>query len=206
MQKVFPASAFVRYDGGCPNAGKKKIFFLYDPDEDASDIECLTASVDQRFRKISHRDILGALMHLQIDRHSFGDFWIEDDRIWLYTSGSMTQFLIDNLTRIGQLTVSFERTDERPSRPVNTRKFDAVIASERLDAVVAGICHCSRKQAKEMIHQGLVSVDHAVLEEPDEVCHNNVTISIRGTGRFVYRGILRSTRNGRICAAFEQFI
>ncbi len=206
MQKSFPASSYIRYDGGYPEAGKKKVFFLYDPEDMPDEIVCLTAKADQRFRKIGHRDILGALMHLQIDRHSFGDFWIEDDRIYLYTAEPMAQFLIDNLLRIGQLSISLERTQERPSKPVNMRPFEAVIASERLDAVVAGICHCSRREAKEKIRQGLIQVNHTVLEEPDEVCHNNVTISIRGTGRFVYRGIVRTTRNGRICASFEQFV
>ena len=206
MRKLFPASAFVRYDGGYPGALKKKIYFLYEEDDPYDDIDCLTAEADQRFRRIGHRDILGALMHLQIDRHSFGDFWVSDDRIWLYTSEPMSEFLIRNLTRINQLSVSFERTDERPVQVFETRRFEAVIASERADAVVAALCRCSRKQAQDMIRQGLVQADHTPLEEPDEVCHNNVTISIRGAGRFVYRGPVRTTRSGRLCAAFEQYI
>ena len=206
MQKRFPPSSFVRYDGGYPGAQKKKVFFLYDETESETDIVCLAAKIDQRFRKIGHRDILGALMHLQIDRHTFGDFWIEEDRILLYTSRQMADFLCDNLIRINQLRVSFEPIAEYPSQIFRTRKFEAVVASERLDAIVAGLVHCSRKQSKQMIIQGLVQVNHTVLEEPDEVCNNNVTISIRGTGRFIYRGILRTTRNGRICAEFEQYM
>jgi RNA-binding protein YlmH len=77
-----------------------------------------------------------------------------------------------------------------------------VAASERADAIVAALAHCSRSQAKEMIRQGLVQLNHITLEEPDELCNNNVTISIRGIGRFVYLGISRKTRNGRIVAEF----
>ena len=69
MQKLFPESALVRYDGGYPGARKKKVIFLRDEEDDFSDIVCISADTDQRFRSIGHRDILGALMSLQIDRH-----------------------------------------------------------------------------------------------------------------------------------------
>ncbi len=204
MQKLFPPSAFIRYDGGYPDARKKKVIFLADEEDDFSDIVCIQAAIDQRFRKIGHRDILGALMSLQIDRHSFGDFWIADDHIYLYTSETMARFLIDNLIRINQLSVSFEITDEHPVQVFSVKRIQAVCASERMDAIVAALTHCSRSEAKEMIRQGLVQCNHITLEAPDELAYNNVTISIRGTGRFTYLGILRKTRNDRIVAEFLQ--
>jgi RNA-binding protein YlmH len=206
MQKLFPESSLVRYDGGYPDARKKKVIFLADEEDDFSDIVCIQAAIDQRFRKIGHRDILGAVMSLQIDRHSFGDFWIADDQIYLYTSETMARFLIDNLIRINQLSVSFEVTDERPVQVFAVKRIQAVCASERMDAIVAGLTHCSRSEAKEMIRQGLVQLNHITLEAPDELAYNNVTISIRGTGRFTYLGILRKTRNDRIVAEFLQSI
>lgn len=206
MQKLFPASARIRYDGGYPGARKQKVIFLCDEEDDFSDIACIGAKIDQRFRRISHRDILGALMSLQIDRHSFGDFWIADDHIWLYTSETMARFLIDNLIRINQLSVSFELTEERPVQEFAVKNIQVVAASERMDAIVAALVHCSRSEAKEMIRQGLVQVNHITLEEPDYLAYNNVTISIRGTGRFTYIGVLRRTRNDRIVAELLQYI
>lgn len=206
MQKLFPPSSLVRYDGGYPGARKQKVFFLADEDLFENDIVCLQARIDQRFRKISHRDILGALMHLQIERSSFGDFWIEDNHIYLYTTETMSPFLQSSLTRINQLSVSFTETDKRPVQVFHTRTFTAVIASERVDAVVAGLVHCSRKEAKEMIAQGLVQVNHSLLEQPDKLCNNNDTISIRGAGRFVFVRTLRSTKSDRIAAEFMQYV
>lgn len=206
MQKEFPPSALIRYDGGYPGAQKKKVIFLADEEDDFSDITCLKAHIDQRFRKIGHRDILGALMHLQIDRHSFGDFWIDGDWIYLYTSESMAPFLIDNLTRINQLNVHFKETDERPVQQFHTKRMQVVIASERMDAVIAGIVHCSRSEAKKMIQEGLVQVNHLPLEHPDKLCDNNSVISVRGYGRYRFLGVLRKTRSDRLVAVIEQSI
>ena len=206
MQKIFMPSAHVRWFGGYPQARKQKVIFLFDEEDDFSDIVCLQAKADQRFRKISHRDILGALMSMQIDRHAFGDFWITDDCIYLYTSTSMAPFLIDNLTRINQLSVQFEQIDDYPAQVFQMRSFTAVAASERADAIVAAITHVSRSKAKEMIHAGMVQFDHVALDVPDEVCHNNVTISIRGFGRFLYEGYDRKTHSDRIVAKFQQYI
>ena len=206
MEKYFPQSDYIVYDGGYDGARKKKIIFRYDAEDDFSDVVCIAAKIDQRFRKIGHRDILGALMHLQIDRHSFGDFWVEDDRIYLYTSKEMAEFLMANLIRINQLSVSFTLLEEHPVQTFQMKEITVVAASERADAIVASLAHVSRAKAKEMIRQGLVQLNHVTLEHPDEVCNNNVTISIRGVGRFVFTGTERTTRNGRIAAVFQQYI
>jgi len=207
IQREFPEGSHIRYDGGYPGARKKEVIFLYDEQEDDfSDIVCLCAKADQRFRKIGHRDILGALMHLQIERGSFGDFWLEDNHIYLYTSESMAGFLMDHLTRINQLTVRFEVIAEHPVQTFQMRRLESVAASERADALVAAIAHCSRAKAKEMIRQGLVSLNHVPLEVPDQVCDNDSVISIRGTGRFYYRGVKHETKSGRITVVFDQDI
>lgn len=202
----FPASSLVRYEGGYEGARKKKVIFCSDAEDDFSDIVCISAKVDQRFSGIGHRDILGALFSLQIDRHSFGDFWIDENRIYLYTSSQMAGFLQDNLTRIGRLSVQFEEIPERPVQVFRTREFNAVIASTRADAMVAALAHVSRAKAKEMIRQGLVQLNHRPLADADEVCNNSVTISIRGVGRFQYVGTERTTRSERIVAVFQQSI
>ena len=202
----FPESSLIRYDGGYPNARKKKVIFLRDEEDDFSDIVCIKAEIDQRFRSIGHRDVLGALMHLQIDRHSFGDFWIEQDCIYLYTSDSMASFLCENLIRISSLNVSFEKTEEHPVQQFYTREFEAVVPSARIDSIVAVLAKISRSEAQRMIRQERVQMNHRALVEPDELCDNDCTISIRGTGRFRYLGIVRKTRKDRIVVRFSQDI
>ena len=202
VSRFFPESESICYEGGYPNARKKKVIFVYDV-ENESDITCISARIDQRFRKIGHRDVLGALMHLQIDCHSFGDFWIEENHIFIYTSKAMARFLCENLVKVNQLSVHFEEIEQRPEQIFQTKLITVIIASERLDAIVAGLTHLSRQKAKEMILQGLVQVNHIVLEAPDKMCDNNVTISIRGKGRFRYLGVIKKTKSDRLLAEFE---
>ncbi len=205
-QTEFKEGPLLRYDGGYENALKKKAIFLSDEEDGFSDIVCLQADIDQRFRKISHRDILGALMHLQIDRHSFGDFWIEENHIYIYTSSLMAEFLIDNLIRISNLNVSFYLIEDHPEQKFQYKKVTAIVSSLRLDAIVASLAHISRTDAKHMITQGLVQVNHVTLVEPDELCNNNCTISIRGKGRFRYTGSVHKTKKDRIVVEFLESI
>ena len=202
----FPESALVRYDGGYPGARKKKVIFLRDEEDDFSDIVCIGAKADQRFRSVGHRDILGSIMSLQIDRHSFGDLWIAEDRIYIYTSHAMADFLCAHLLRIGKLSVSFEILPDHPAQVFRTREFEAVVSSERIDSLVAVLAKVSRTEAQRMVRQERVQVNHRTLVDTAELCDNDSTISIRGTGRFTYRGVLRRTRKDRIVVGFSQDI
>jgi len=145
-------------------------------------------------------------MHLSIERSAFGDFWIEEDRLILYTSGKMADFLIDHLTRINQLSITLEKTDERPVQQFRFREFQSVIASDRLDAVVSGITHVSRSAAKQMIRESLISVNHEVCEMPDYRVDENTVISVRGYGRYVYMGNDHKTKSDRIVGVFRQYM
>lgn len=205
-QKYFPASDTVIYDGGYPGAAKRRVIFQNIVEDGFYDIVCLSARIDQRFRKISHRDVLGALMHLQIERSAFGDFWVEEDHIHLYTTTSMAPFLMQNLTRINQLSVSFEINKDRPVQIFQTKKMTVIAASTRMDAIVASLAHVSRSQAKEMIRGGLVQLNHITLDSPDKLCDNNGTISIRGKGRFRFLGVIRKTGGDRVAIEIEQSI
>ncbi len=203
-QTKFPESNLIHYEGGYEGARKKKVIFLRDEEDDFSDIVCIEADTDQRFRKIGHRDVLGSIMSLGVDRHALGDFWLEEGKIYIYTTSTMGKFLVDNLLRISALNVSFHLTDDRPIQKRQIRQFEGVIASERLDAIVASLAHTSRSNAKQMIVSGHVQVNHVTLVNGDKTCHNNSTISIRGYGRFRYLGIKSHTRKDRIVAEFEQ--
>lgn len=202
----FPESMFIHYEGGYEGSRKKKVIFLSDEEDGFYDIVCIGAKVDQRFRSISHRDILGSLMALSIDRHSFGDFWMDDNHIYLYTTTTMARFLCDEWVRIANLNVHFEILKECPVQIFRTKPVKVVVSSLRLDTLSAALAHTSRTKAVEMIHKGMVSKNHVPLDDPSELCDNGCTISIRKCGRFHMNGVLYTTKKDRIAVEFLQDI
>lgn len=202
VQNVFHPSDRAVYTGGYEGAEKKKVIFRYDSEDGFSDVVCLCAEVDMRFRKIGHSDILGALMSLQIDRHSFGDFWVADDRMYLYTSQKMSRFLIDNLTRIGSLRIELHEIEEHPVQEMQTQKIRVVVSSMRIDALSAALAHCSRAEAQQKILAKEVMLNHSPLDDPSEICHNGDTISIRKVGRFHCAESGTASRSGRLAVIF----
>ena len=202
VKGTFRNTKYIDFDGGYENARKKKVIFRYDEEDDFSDVVCLRARIDQRFRKITHRDILGAIMNLQVERSSFGDFWVDEDTIYLYTSENMAQFYIDHLTKINQLNVEFEISEDRVAQIFETEEIEVSLPSLRYDAIVSKLAHCSRQEAKEMIERQMVLINHMLLEDSSDLCNNNNTISIRGVGRFLFDGVKRETKNGNLVCVF----
>lgn len=206
LQTIFPPSSKIIYFGGYPDAMKQKVIFSPFGEDDFSSIVCLEGKIDQRFRKIGHRDILGALMGLQVERSSFGDFWVEEEAIYLYTSPSMVDFFQTYLVQINQLKVHWLVLDTFPSYQRAFKEMELVVASQRLDAMVASLSKTSREKAKNLIKAGFVRCNHEVIEDASKLCNNGTTISIRGKGRFKFVELLRETKSGRQVALFKQYI
>ncbi len=177
--------------------------------EDASDAVSAVRIVGSGFRTLSHRDFLGAVLGLGLQRESLGDLALQNEReAVLFCSRPLVPFLTEHLCKVGSDTVrcvpyvpdaSF--TDGRRYLPIRD-----TVASARLDCVVAALCNFSREEAQRVICSGLVELDFEPVERTDLVLVPPAVISVRGAGRFYLRSFDGETKKARLRLSADKMI
>lgn len=205
IKKICGNKIAYREDGGYDEALYKRVIFLPRAEDDFSLVVCLTASFNQKFNQISHRDVLGALMNLQIARNQIGDLWIEDNRIILYTTHTQSLYIQQNCNRIKRSSIQFKESQILYAQTIHKIKSTVSVSSERLDAVLSAMIQKPRSIAQQLIESGNVKVNHEILEDSSKLCNNEDTISIRGFGKYVYLGIVKTTKKDRYLVEFEKY-
>ena len=197
---------WVKLYGGCANAIRQKAAFLYDADDEPDfEIVCLKAPIAKRFNDLTHRDLLGALMSLGIDRSRFGDCFIQDGFMVVYADFEIAEYIRRNISAVKRMSVQFELCD--PIDPIRkTELLKINVSSLRIDCVVAALANVSRTAAAEMIGQKRVSINHKLVEESKRLCNNGNTISISGKGRFIVGKTIGTTRKDRMIVEVEKFV
>ena len=106
--------------------------------------------------KLSHRDILGAVMNLGITREQVGDILFQESISYLFLLRKMKDYVMENLSTIRHTSVQIREVEETEGierREVEERIF---VPSERLDAVVSAVFHLSRGNAQEYFQRELL--------------------------------------------------
>ncbi|MEG2429947.1 MAG: YlmH/Sll1252 family protein, partial [Oscillospiraceae bacterium] len=136
---------------------------------------------------ISHRDCLGSLMGLQINRDCIGDIIIKEDFCIVFVTNEIVDFLLSNLVKIGRANVKTSIYDSNNNQCIEkNQKFDIIsgtVASMRLDCIVAFSIKKSRTIATEMITKKLVKVNYIDCENLSYTVKINDVIAIRGKGK-----------------------
>ena len=161
------------------------------------------------FRNLSHRDYLGAVLGLGIERDAIGDVAVQDEHhAILFCPRTLGVFLIGELTKVGSDTVRCREcvidetfTDGKKYRPISD-----TVASARLDCVVAALCNLSREAAQSAVRSGLVEVDFEPEERADAILEPPITVSVRGHGRFILRSFDGETKKGRLRLRADQLV
>ncbi len=186
-------------DGGYLGAQRVRFAFLpYEDDQVEFPTICLKASYSKTFAKLTHRDVLGAIMHQGIERDMVGDFIIKDDQIYLFCDAHIESYLICNLTKIKRCSVHFKRSLETIVHEQKMIQETKVVSSLRLDVLVSSLGHMSRGKAAEMIQAGLIKVNHMVCEQGATMIKEETTISIRGEGLFLFQGVKGKTKKDHL--------
>lgn len=161
------------------------------------------------FRKLTHRDYLGAVLGLGIERDAIGDIAVQDEhRAILFCPRTLGTFLMAELTKVGSDTVHCYECiiDETFRDGKQYRPISDTVASPRLDCVVAALCNLSREAAQGAVRSGLVEVDFEPEERVDAILEPPITVSVRGYGRFVLRAFDGETKKGRLRLRADQLI
>ena len=147
---------------------------------------------------LTHRDFLGALMNLGIERDQIGDILTAPDRAYIFTTNEMAELVAGELTRVKHTSVMGERV---PVSSCDVRQDFIVkegsIASERLDAVLSLVYQLSRSRAQELIESEAVIADGRVALSAGLAMKPGMRVSVRGHGKFLYEGFVSQTRKGR---------
>ena len=173
---------------------------------DYDDVVCLVARYRGDFVKITHRDVYGALMNLGIQKEKFGDIWLDEQQIVVYTKESVADFIEQNLRQIHQLSIHFKRSDILLEPVFKTKTLKITSSSYRLDAIVSELGHMSRNKAQQMIRAGLIRLNYDSLVDCNDLCHNGDIVSIRQVGRFRIKDEIAVTKKGNLLIEVEQFI
>lgn len=159
-------------------------------------------------KQLSHRDYLGTILSLGIDRNKIGDILVHDKGAYVYVSEDIADFLAGNLTKIASCGVCVSLIDisevEVPEK--RSRIVDVVAASKRVDAVVSAITKTSRRDMKKEIDAGNIKVNHAPVSGRDSLLKENDLLSIKGYGRVRIKKFGGLTKSGRMHIEVEKFL
>lgn len=164
-------------------------------------ISCLKIEPkSQKFAdKLTHRDFLGAIMNLGIERSTLGDIVIRENVGYLFCKSDMAEYIISSLTKIKRTDVTLSYTESLPDGELYTTERRVLQAvGERLDAVIAKLFSLSREEALSYFKKHLVFADGRQIQNNSYIPKPGEKISVRTLGRFIYRGFDSTTRKGKL--------
>lgn len=164
--------------------------------------------VNQRFSEdLTHRDYLGSLMNLGLERSKFGDIIIEEKKALIFVCEDVAEYIADNLTRIRHTVVKTSiREDVEISYEPKYELLKGTVPSVRLDTVLAVAYPLSRSKLTAYIEAGKVFVNGKLITSNGYQLKEGDIISVRGMGRIAYEQILSETKKGRYYVSVRKYI
>ncbi len=182
--------------------------FFQQEKENADIARCICiAPVNARFAdELTHRDFLGSLMNLQVERDRIGDIRTDHTKAFVMVTGDVSELICSELVRIKHTTVSCKEVprsqcDIKPS----FKEITGTVASERLDAILAYVYKLSRNEASRIIEEGAVSIDGHMAVSGGYDLKVGARVSVRGRGKFIYDGIVSVTKKNRLFVAVRVY-
>ncbi len=198
---TLPPVRFV-LSGGFESSERKVVCFLPSYEEEPAELPfiCLKISpVNRKFaEELTHRDYLGAMMNLGIERSMLGDIVLKDGDAYTFVMKKMSAYLEESLTTVRHTTVTVCRVpDAGELLKPEFEEITGSVSSVRLDSVVALCGHLSRTKAAEYIAAEKVFVNGQTAVSASRGLKEGEILSIRGIGKFRYAGEGIRTKKGR---------
>lgn len=157
--------------------------------------------------ELNHRDFLGALMNLGIERDTIGDIVVKEKNAYVFVVERIADYIQENLSQVKHTSVKCSVLTTMPEevRP-ELESVELIVASVRMDSILAKLYHLSRTQAMELFRKKLVLVNGRVYENNSGTPKENDVIAVRGYGKFIYRRIAYDTKKGKQAIVVERYV
>ncbi len=204
---------FTKYEfyGGFRQAERQMISFIPDAICYENVYPITALSIKPKATKFSqtlnHRDFLGSLLSLGIDRSVVGDILVQEDSAIVFVDDKISLFIQDQLTSIKQTFVEvLEIHEDCDDYMPAFQEVKGTISSIRLDSVLALVLKESRSKLIRYIEGGKVFVNGKITTtNACKLCDDDI-ISVRGVGKFQYKGVITKTKKDKFYITINKFI
>ncbi len=150
--------------------------------------------------KFSHRNLLGSLLGLGINRSKIGDILIHEGYSQFVVKEEVAPYILMNLQRVGSEKVSVSQIPIDELEPVETQ-YDykkETVSSLRLDVLISNVWNLSRKDSQRLIESERVKINWEPINKPSKTVEVGDIVSARGYGRFILSAVEGISKKGRI--------
>ncbi len=148
---------------------------------------------------LNHRDFLGALMSLGIDRSTLGDIRAGEKQAYLFCQDTVADFICENLNKVRhtsvRCTVEEDIGDLAAEEP---ERISIQVQSVRADAVLARAYNLSREKSLELFRAGKVFVNGRACENNARSLKAGDVLNARGYGKLRLEEGSKETRKGKL--------
>lgn len=177
--------------------------------EEPFPIVCIQAEplIEKFADQFSHRDFLGAIMNLGIEREVVGDIAIKGKKAYIFCVEKIASYIAENLVQVKHTSMNCRILTEAPDilKPTLETK-EVTAASERIDAVIGKLCNLSRSQSALAFREKKIFVNGKQCENNSYQLKAGDVVTFRGFGKFVYEGIKYETKKGKICSTVSVYV
>lgn len=177
-------------DGGYENAERQIIYifpYYIDEQEVKGSLKAIQIEGSFKFKSISHRDYLGALLNLGIKREKIGDILIHDNFCQVIVSEDICDFIVINLEKVSRNNVKVKEIPVKDiaKSELHFKEISFTVSSLRIDSIISGVYNLSRNESVKLIKGEKVNVDYEKITSPSREIKSNSLISVRGHGRVI---------------------
>lgn len=157
--------------------------------------------------ELTHRDFLGSLMNLGIERKYLGDIIVKDNCAYVFIIEKFKDYIIENLSKVKHTVITIEVAQKIPEGELFiTESISIPVSSLRLDCLIAGVYNLSRSQVTELFLAKKVFVNGRLIENISHLPKEKDVISLRGFGRFIFSSTGGTSKKGRIYVNLDKFV
>ena len=200
----------VDFDGGYPGAERCRAVFKDKTFGGTPGVEItvVRAEWNGQLVRLGHRDVLGALMGLGIERGKLGDILATQESARLLCDTKIAPFLIEHLTQIGAASVQCSEDDLAAIAPKEERakEIRATVASLRVDSIAAAGFGFSRSRAAADIKAEKLKLNWQSVRSASQLVKEGDVLSMRGRGRLEVEEVRGQTKKGRTSVVLKRYL
>lgn len=199
----------VEFDGGYIGAERQRAAFCDNnfAGTPAFEIAVIKAEWNGEFARLGHRDVLGAVLSLGVERECVGDIIATKEFARIIVDKKLCDYFVYNLKRIGDAGVetSVDELSNIAPKEERIKEIKATVASLRVDSIAAAGFGMSRSKMATEISAEKVKLNWQTVRNASQSIKEGDILSMHGRGRLEVAEIRGQTKKGRIGVLLKRY-